>query len=317
MRLLLPSRRLLARSNCLPAPKKHQHKSEVCEDERRRIKGCRPGKALQGKQPKYELQARQGVGRSGLSMWMVVRFAEGRGKSDGVSDSNKDDCPKWVTSKAPYGYGQQSNNKEYPVTFCDQNARRLTEPNCCKYEAAQCCNARYPCAWSAALGCLGEEGDCSKQAPYEPGESMGLNFTFQNPLYVKKVAKQSNCDCENAERRLQSLCVHCLIIAFRTGPHGTLWLGHKVWSMVWLSEKFGSDQTLEMQNEALRSLNSANNSWLGRQFWNQTFEDDVEVKIEEIRQLLDVSNDCGGESELLTQSSVVAYEIGVELLAVL
>ena len=48
---------------------------------------------------------------------------------------------------------------------------------------------------------------------------MGFNFTFQNPLYIKKVAKQSKCDCENAERCLQSLCVHCLIIAFRTGRH--------------------------------------------------------------------------------------------------
>lgn len=35
-----------------------------------------------------------------------------------------------------------------------------------------------------------------------------------------------------------------------------------------------------------------NNSWLGRQFWNQTFEDVVEVKIEEIRQLLDMDEDC-------------------------
>jgi hypothetical protein len=33
-------------------------------------------------------------------------------------------------------------------------------------------------------------------------------------------------------------------------------------------------------------------SWLGRQFWNQTFEDDVEVKIDEIRQLLDMDEDC-------------------------
>jgi len=33
-------------------------------------------------------------------------------------------------------------------------------------------------------------------------------------------------------------------------------------------------------------------SWLGRQFWNQTFEDDVEVKLDEIRELLDLSDDC-------------------------
>lgn len=38
-------------------------------------------------------------------------------------------------------------------------------------------------------------------------------------------------------------------------------------------------------------------TWLGRQFWNQTFENDVEVNIEEIRQLLDLSEDCG-EPEL-------------------
>ncbi len=36
-------------------------------------------------------------------------------------------------------------------------------------------------------------------------------------------------------------------------------------------------------------------SWLGRQFWNQTFEDDIEVKIGEIWQLLDVSDGCGEE----------------------
>ena len=33
--------------------------------------------------------------------------------------------------------------------------------------------------------------------------------------------------------------------------------------------------------------------WLGKQFWNQTFADDVEVKIDEIRQLLDLSDDPG------------------------
>jgi hypothetical protein len=32
--------------------------------------------------------------------------------------------------------------------------------------------------------------------------------------------------------------------------------------------------------------------WLGRQFWNQTFDDDVEVNIEEIRELLDMDDDC-------------------------
>jgi putative hydrolase of the HAD superfamily len=37
-------------------------------------------------------------------------------------------------------------------------------------------------------------------------------------------------------------------------------------------------------------------AWLGRQFWNQTFEDDVEVKIDEIRELLDLSVDCGEAS---------------------
>jgi hypothetical protein len=42
----------------------------------------------------------------------------------------------------------------------------------------------------------------------------------------------------------------------------------------------------ELQNE-LRSL------WLGRQFWNQTFSDDFEVIVEEIRQLLDQVEDCG------------------------
>ena len=36
-------------------------------------------------------------------------------------------------------------------------------------------------------------------------------------------------------------------------------------------------------------------SWLGRQFRNQTFEDDVEVKIVAIRELLDLSEDCGEE----------------------
>lgn len=34
------------------------------------------------------------------------------------------------------------------------------------------------------------------------------------------------------------------------------------------------------------------NSWPGRELWNQTFDDDVEVKIEEIRQLLDMDEDC-------------------------
>jgi hypothetical protein len=34
------------------------------------------------------------------------------------------------------------------------------------------------------------------------------------------------------------------------------------------------------------------NLWLGRQFWNQTFEDDVEVKVREIRRLLDMDDDC-------------------------
>lgn len=28
-------------------------------------------------------------------------------------------------------------------------------------------------------------------------------------------------------------------------------------------------------------------AWLGRQFWNQTFDDDVEVDVEEIRLILD------------------------------
>ena len=39
-------------------------------------------------------------------------------------------------------------------------------------------------------------------------------------------------------------------------------------------------------------------SWLGRQFWNQTFDDDVEVNIEDIRQLLDLSDDCGEDAIL-------------------
>ena len=47
-----------------------------------------------------------------------------------------------------------------------------------------------------------------------------------------------------------------------------------------------------------RGLTKPNNDWLGRQFWNQTFEDDVEAKIDEIRQLLDVSEDCD-EAEVL------------------
>jgi phosphoserine phosphatase SerB len=34
-------------------------------------------------------------------------------------------------------------------------------------------------------------------------------------------------------------------------------------------------------------------AWLGRQFWNQTFEDDVEVKIDETRKVLDLSDDYG------------------------
>jgi hypothetical protein len=38
-------------------------------------------------------------------------------------------------------------------------------------------------------------------------------------------------------------------------------------------------------------------SWLGRQFWNQTFEDDVEVKIDEIRELVDMGADCDVEAE--------------------
>jgi hypothetical protein len=34
------------------------------------------------------------------------------------------------------------------------------------------------------------------------------------------------------------------------------------------------------------------NSWQGRQFRNQTFEDDVEVNVEELRELLDMGGDC-------------------------
>jgi len=44
-------------------------------------------------------------------------------------------------------------------------------------------------------------------------------------------------------------------------------------------------------------------AWLGRQFWNQTFEDDIEVKIDEIRELLDLSEDCGGSVEFLIDFS--------------
>lgn len=36
-----------------------------------------------------------------------------------------------------------------------------------------------------------------------------------------------------------------------------------------------------------------NNYWLGRQFWNQTIQDDVEVNINEIQELLDVDEDHG------------------------
>lgn len=36
-------------------------------------------------------------------------------------------------------------------------------------------------------------------------------------------------------------------------------------------------------------------AWLGR--WNQTFSNDVEVKIDEIGQLLDQVDDCGEATE--------------------
>jgi hypothetical protein len=37
-------------------------------------------------------------------------------------------------------------------------------------------------------------------------------------------------------------------------------------------------------------------SWLGRWFIDQTFEDDVEGNIDEIRELLDLSQDCGEDA---------------------
>jgi hypothetical protein len=33
-------------------------------------------------------------------------------------------------------------------------------------------------------------------------------------------------------------------------------------------------------------------AWQGRQFWNQAFSDDIEVKVDEIRELLDTDADC-------------------------
>jgi hypothetical protein len=38
---------------------------------------------------------------------------------------------------------------------------------------------------------------------------------------------------------------------------------------------------------------SENNSWLGREILFQTFDNNVELKIDEIRQLLDLSEDVG------------------------
>ena len=38
-------------------------------------------------------------------------------------------------------------------------------------------------------------------------------------------------------------------------------------------------------------------SWLGRQFWSQTFEDDVEVNIDEIRELIDMDRDYDEATE--------------------
>jgi hypothetical protein len=34
-------------------------------------------------------------------------------------------------------------------------------------------------------------------------------------------------------------------------------------------------------------------NWLGRQFWNQTCNDEVEVKIDQICELLDMDEDFG------------------------
>jgi hypothetical protein len=46
------------------------------------------------------------------------------------------------------------------------------------------------------------------------------------------------------------------------------------------------DEGLSKLEKQLRSI------WQGWQFRKQTFEDDVEVNVEEIRQLLDMGDDC-------------------------
>lgn len=37
--------------------------------------------------------------------------------------------------------------------------------------------------------------------------------------------------------------------------------------------------------------------WLGSEYLFQTFDDDFEVSVEEIRQLLDLDDDCGEAAE--------------------
>jgi hypothetical protein len=54
-----------------------------------------------------------------------------------------------------------------------------------------------------------------------------------------------------------------------------------------VNQSFASGTTLDNCSTFVRPFR------LERQFWNQTFQDDVEVCVEEIRQLLDPGDDCG------------------------
>jgi HAD superfamily hydrolase (TIGR01509 family) len=55
-----------------------------------------------------------------------------------------------------------------------------------------------------------------------------------------------------------------------------------------------------------RGLTKPKFQWLGRQFWNQTFKDDVEAEIDEFRQLLDMDEDCGEDRQRIIKPMIKA-----------
>ena len=90
---------------------------------------------------------------------------------------------------------------------------RMHEADERKAETTECRYACNPCARAAAFGDLRDERYSGQKSPYEPTESVRLDFAPQDAAYIKHITEQPERDGETAEDFLRSKYrVHAIFV---------------------------------------------------------------------------------------------------------